>query len=105
MSNRLIYPVKIVSKDELRQLFNEQRYWERAEAQEFRQQILKDGHPSPPLAKEPFCTKSQIVAYINRYGKQVATVHQYRRPDGSIGLSGRPDPTTVLFNLELYTTA
>jgi hypothetical protein len=105
MSNRLKYPVRIVSKDELRQLFNDQRYWERAEAGEFRQQILRDGHPSPPLANEPFCTRSQIVAYINRYGNQVAMVHQYRRPDGTIGLHGRPDPKTVLFNLELYTTA
>ena len=83
-------------------MFNEGRYWERALAREFRQDILKDGHPSPPLANEPFCTRSQIIAYVDRYGNQVVIVHQYVRPGGEIGASGRPDPKEILFNLELY---
>lgn len=83
-------------------MFNDGNYWQRAQTPEFRQNILKDGHPSPPLADEPFCTRSQIIAYVDRYGNQVAIVHQYLRPDQTIGASGRPDPKELLYNLELY---
>ena len=83
-------------------MFNNGRYWERARNREFRQDILRDGHPSPPLADEPFCTRSQIIAYVDRYGNQVVIVHQYVRPGGELGASGTPDPKSILFNLELY---
>ena len=57
--------------------------------------VVIDNHPSPPLADEPVCTKSQLVAYLNQFGKKVALVHQYVRIDGTIGASGRPDPKEV----------
>lgn len=97
-----IYPSKEVSPSELRQLFNEKRYWERAQEGEFTQIVLETRHPSLPLANEPVCTKSQIVAYRDRRGRNVAIVHQYLRTDGTLGLSGRPDPKRVIYNLELY---
>jgi len=99
-----VYPSKEVSPSELRQLFNDQQYWERAEKGEFKQIILESRHPSLPLAKEPVCTKSQVVAYQDNRGRNVAIVHQYLRVDGTLGLSGKPDPKRVLYNLELYYT-
>ena len=35
---------------------------------------------------------SQTVDYLSLDGQLVARVHQYQRPDGSVGGSGRPDP-------------
>ncbi len=33
-----------------------------------------------------------MISYLNGEGQRVFTVHQYLRPDGSIGGSGLPDP-------------
>lgn len=35
---------------------------------------------------------SQTVEYFTKNGQRVARVHQYLRPDGTIGGKGRPDP-------------
>lgn len=87
---------------ELCRLFNEGRYLERAEAGEFHQMIRRSGHPAPPMAEEPHCTRSQIIAYYDAAGQRVAKVHRYLRPDGSIGLSGKVDPKCLLHNGVLY---
>jgi hypothetical protein len=60
------------------------------------ERVLKDKHPSNPPAREPHCTRSQIVQYYDRQGDLIALVHQYLRTDGSIGASGKPDPKRVL---------
>lgn len=83
-------------------MFNDGQYWERAQRGELRQRILKEGHPSPPKAREPFCTRSQYIAYIDLEGKKVAGVHQYYRRDGTIGLGGKPDPKELLVDGVLY---
>ena len=49
-----------------------------------------------PMAKEPFCTESQTLVYRDNDGRAFARVHCYRRPDNSIGASGRPDPKSIL---------
>ena len=41
---------------------------------------------------EPYCTHSQIVYYYAKDGEKLAIVHQYLRPDGTLGASGIPDP-------------
>lgn len=86
----------------LREMFEDKRYWERAEAGEFRQEIIANNHPSRNKANEPYCTRSQLIAYIDRAGREVARVHQYLKPDGTLGASGKPDPKSVLFSLKLY---
>lgn len=48
------------------------------------------------------CTRSQILAYEDPPGKQIAVVHQYLRPDGTIGGSGRPDPKRLMVNGIVY---
>jgi hypothetical protein len=87
-------------------MFNEGGYWEQARSGKLRQRVLRNGHPSAPLAGEPYCTRSQYIAYLDPAGGgEVARVHQYLRADQSIGLSGRPDPkeiydTGILFVLD-----
>jgi hypothetical protein len=58
--------------------------------------IEDDGHPSPPLVGEPHCTRSQILAYRDDGGKEIARAHRYLRPDGRMGLAGKPDPREML---------
>jgi hypothetical protein len=85
-------PSQLVDKTTLRQMFNDGEYWERALYGDLYQAMVEDGHPRPGQSGEPFCTRSQLIAYMDGQGREVAFVHQYRRQDGSIGASGRPDP-------------
>ncbi len=91
-----------VSDWKLRRLFNQGKYWRQAQSGILRERILQNGHPSSPLAGEPYCTHSQMISYLDAAGNEVARVHQYLRPDGTIGLSGKPDPKRLLVNGTLY---
>lgn len=95
-------PIKRVSANALRKLFNDSGYWEQYQNGQLQSTLRKSKHPSPPLANEPFCTQSQYITYINELGEKIAGVHQYLRPDGTIGLSGRPDPKEVCVDGVLY---
>ena len=86
--------VKVDAHD-LRKLFNDGRFVERARLGELAVVLLDDRHPSSPRADEPYCTQSQMLSYRQLNGIEVARAHQYLRPDGSIGASGRPDPKKV----------
>lgn len=85
-------------------MFNDNEFWGRVQRGELTTAVLAESHPSPPRANLPLCTRSQIVAYFER-GEKVALVHQYLRPDGTLGASGRPDPKRLLLNGVLYVTA
>src|SRR5215469_11767033 len=95
-------PIKRVSASLLRNMFNEGMYWEKAKQGILKTKVVRDNHPSPPRAREPVCTRSQYVIYIDENGKKVAGVHQYLRRDGTIGASGRPDPKELLVDGTLY---
>jgi hypothetical protein len=95
-------PIERVDQHELRRIFNTGRFWEKAQAGELKQQLLRDGHPAPPAAPVPLCTRSQLISYFTQDGQEVARVHQYLLPDGRIGASGMPDPKRVLHNGILY---
>jgi hypothetical protein len=43
-----------------------------------------------------------MIAYYNQQGKKVAIAHQYVKPDGTIGGSGRPDPKWLLEEGVIY---
>jgi hypothetical protein len=87
------YPeVQWVTADIIRELFNERQFFNKASAGELSTHVKRDSHRDPPPAGEPYCTRSQIVYYYDRDQNPVAIVHQYRRPDGTIGASGQPDP-------------
>jgi len=85
----------------IRRRFNDAEIHERAERGELRLRVIHDHHPSRPLAREPFCTSSQIVAYYRSDGTPVAMAHRYLRRDGTIGAGGRPDPVRLFDGSEL----
>lgn len=93
---------RYTSAAEVRRIFNEGRYWERRQRGELAEHILKDRIPTPPAAGEPRGTRSQYIAYLDEDGDEVARVHQYLRPDGSLGGSGRPDPKFVVAGQAAY---
>jgi hypothetical protein len=43
-----------------------------------------------------------MVAYFNSENQEVARVHQYKLPNGSIGASGLPDPVRLLVDGIIY---
>jgi len=100
----IVPPVRVTSAAEIRRVFNDGDFWARAQRGEFTQLLMAESHPSPPRASLPPCTRSQILAYFDLSGVKVALVHQYLRPDGSLGASGRPDPKKLLLNGILYVT-
>ncbi len=83
-------------------MFNDGEYWEQVQKGILRAKLVGNNHPSSPRAKEPFCTRSQYIIYVNSKGVKVAGVHQYLRPNGKIGASGRPDPKELFINGILY---
>ena len=91
-----------VADHELRRMFNEGRYWERMNSGEFFEVLYREGHPSPKDSREPPCTRSQIIAYLDDLGRQVAVVHQYLRKDGTFGGAGRPDPKKLFHGGRIY---
>ena len=82
--------------------FNEGKYWELLKQGEYIALICESRHPALTLAKEPFCTQSQMVSYIDRNNNEIVRVPQYLRPDGTIGASGKPDPKRLVQGNILY---
>ena len=52
----------------------------------------KSDHLPIPPPGEPLCTCSEMVAFFDDKLNKVAMAHQYKRPNGTIGASGKPDP-------------
>jgi hypothetical protein len=98
------FPRKRISQQEMRHLFNGRCFWERLRSGELIAQVESENHPSPMESGQPLCTWSQMIAYfdVTNQEVEVARVHQYRRPDGSIGASGRPDPKRLLVDGIIY---
>src|SRR5579862_2768849 len=90
-----------VSETTMRKVFNS-HILPRINSGELKPELRRENHPSPPLANEPFSTRSQILAYRDRNGKKLAIIHRYLRPDGTIGLSGKPDPKWLVHNSVIY---
>ena|SRR5437773_675027 len=94
--------MKRITSSEMQKMFNEGEYWERSKRGEFSVVILEDRHPALTAANEPHCTQSQMLSYRDSAGNEVARVHQYLRPDGRVGASGKPDPKRLYKDGELY---
>jgi len=86
----------------MRKRFNEGRYWDLLKQGQYIPLVRESRHPALMLAKEPFCTQSQMVSYVDQNNNEIARVHQYLRPDGTIGASGKPDPKRLLQGDILY---
>jgi hypothetical protein len=94
-----------VAPSELRRIFNEGGYLERVGSNELIE-ALESERPARPEAQQPLGTMSRMVWYyaVDSDGTlaKVALVHEYRRPDGSIGGSGRPDPKRLIVDDEIW---
>jgi|SRR5579871_1292632 len=90
-----------VSAQALRQLFNESGYWELVKSGALSEKLYFTRTPDKKH-NEPPGTVSQILAYVDSEGRQVALVHQYLRKDGTLGGSGRPDPKKMLYRGVMY---
>lgn len=86
----------------LRELFNSEGILERVQRGNIVEVVTRSSHPASPVAGEPFCTRSQTVEYYDAEWDFVAMAHRYLRKDGTIGLSGRPDPKKVVVEGQLY---
>ena len=90
-----------VSRERIQELFNLCQYYEKVLRGELHQRVLGyDNHLKSRQRKklgEPYCTRSQMIVYSDLQGQPVALVHQYRRKDGKLGASGRPDPKRLFF--------
>ena len=86
----------------MRQKFNDGKFWELVKSGELAAIVTDSRHPALMAAAEPHCTYSQEVSYRDADNTEVARVHQYLRPDGTIGASGLPDPKRVLVDGVLY---
>ena len=95
-------PRKRVTKQELQNLFNSLRFWERVRSGELSARVKSENHPCPLEAGQPLCTWTQMVSYFDADEQEVARVHQYKLPDGSIGASGLPDPVRLLVDGIIY---
>jgi hypothetical protein len=93
-------PVRRVTPQELRNLFNSRGYYERVIRNELTA-ALESERPARTEANQPPGTLSQMVWYYDKSLRRVALVHQYLRPDGSLGGSGRPDPKRLLLDDEI----
>ena len=86
----------------MRKIFNEGNYWEKTKTGELVTVLMEDRHPARILAQEPTCTRSQMISYRDNENNEVARVHQYLRPDKTIGASKRPDPKRLFEGGILY---
>ena len=84
-------------------MLNEGRYYERVQSGQIAERVAVDFHPSQTAAHEPWCTRSQLVNYVDlALRRTVARVHQYLRMDGRLGASGLPDPKMIYLEGTVY---
>jgi hypothetical protein len=90
-----------ILEPEMRKMFNDGGYWEKVKAGELREVIMPhDDRPAPD--HQPPGTRSQMISYRDASDKEIARVHQYLRPDGTLGGRGKPDPKRLLHDGVLY---
>jgi len=85
--------VNRIPEADLRDLFNYANYWARVSKGELDAVVTSRHKPNSP--NEPPGTESQLISIRRKDGFEVARVHAYVRPDGSLGASGKPDPKIV----------
>jgi hypothetical protein len=96
------YPIVEADASELRQMFNDLRFAERAALGELAVRVKRGSeHPAPPASAEPPGAVSHSLEYFDG-AALVAKAHEYLRADGAIGGSGKPDPKWLLVEGVIY---
>ncbi len=97
--------VQWVEAQTIRDLFKESQYPERMRSGELNQEIIKRSHLQNPGQKRmPVCTHSEVLLYTSHDNKEFVIVHQYLKPDGTLGASGKPDPKKIRIGDGIYAT-
>ena len=92
-----------VAPSTIRQKFNRCQYPKFIQQGSLVRKYLRNKHlDRPHNVGEPWCTNSQVIRYSNSSGKLLVVVHQYFRPDNSIGGKGRPDPKRLWLRNRIY---
>lgn len=74
-------------------MFNKSQYPDMIADGRLMSKCLRNDHLKEPETKrEPYCTRGQMIRYLDSTGQWAVEVFQYLRPDKTIGGSGRPDP-------------
>jgi len=104
MSPLLPDEVKYVSEESIRHTFNESQYPPMIAEGQLMPKLLRNDHLKKPEEKgEPYCTRSQVIRYSDKTGHWVVEVHQYFRPDKTVGGSGRADPKRLRIGNTVFT--
>lgn len=82
-------------------MFNDLQLWDLMKEGFLHEVVFEHGTPQPDK-HEPPGTDSQRARYYNHWMEEVATVHQFLRPDDSLGGWGRPDPKRVVEGGVIY---
>ena len=97
-------PVKRVPPETIRTIFNNSQYTRLIAEGHLVPHVLSDKVlQNPHLRREPPGTRSQIIRYVDLAGQWVVMIHQYLRPDGSLGGSGKPDPKRLRIAGTIFT--
>jgi hypothetical protein len=91
-----------VTPAEMRRIFKVSGVHHRINSGRIREVLSRDDPQAPPNSREPSGTHSQILAFFDRDDNKIAVVHQYKRPDGSTGGSGQPEPKRILIGRTVY---
>lgn len=100
-SNPAAPPIERISVDEMRQRFNGSGYWEKVKSGQWTAVVMRS-NVSSALPRETVEITSLMLSYRDEDGREMARVHQYERPDGSIAASGLPDPKRLFLDGTLY---
>ncbi|MFH1084644.1 MAG: hypothetical protein V1772_02610 [Chloroflexota bacterium] len=99
--SRFDKPGRLVPAQIIQRIFNDGQYAEKIRAGELVERRKRSRHCPKPPTGHPSCTCSEMVYYCTPDGETVALVHLYRKPDGTIGGSGRPDPKMLVLEDEI----
>ena len=94
-------PIKRISVDDMRQRFNSGGYYENVQSGRWSAHTL-ESRISDALTEETVQITSVMLSYRDENGDEMARVHQYQRPDGSLAASGKPDPKRLVQDGVLY---
>ncbi len=97
------HDIEKVSPNTMRMLFNASEYPLMINNGELEKVILKTKTlQNPGLRHLPNGTKSEIILYRDRARDLFVIIHQYLKPDGTLGASGKPDPKRIKIEGKMY---
>lgn len=92
-----------VAPNKIRALFNDSQYSEKIRRVLLQKIVLRKTLLQKPNQKgEPEGTYPEVILYKDQEADSFAIVHQYVRPDGRIGASGKPDPKRLKIEGKIY---